>query len=756
MDDAQRAPQWQRCLDAIEALGGRATADEVWERLKIARPDIGKNTVFADLQMLSVNAPSRTSHASGREARRTDSGNRYDRLYKEGSGSDARYVFYDPKMHGVWEVLKDGTASSTHGTSIRESAAYFSAQAAMDYLNGRYPNTYSGTTHLAAYHTSRGRSLAFDPGRTPASKKSLQIFLDAQPPTALPEQVTDYPPTKARNHHLATHAPSLAIGESAFSVRVDSLADLIELCDWYDGSREPSASPVRTAPTTTAMTTQPPLNQILYGPPGTGKTFRTVDKALTILDPGFLRDHFGERGALKERFDQLTAEQRIRFVTFHQSFSYEDFVEGLRATTEGGNLQYKVEPGIFKSICDDARGSAQVASDVGVREGARIWKISIDGTVKASPTREYCFSHGEARIGWSDVGDLRNERLAEVPAYVELGPNDRSSLRQFSREIEPGDVLLCIGSETDVQAIGVVQGEYEHQVDLPPEVRAGFVNVIPTRWLATNLSLDIRPINASRKFVAKTVYELDRFGWPELAEFLQSASIQIDGKAPAPQARSQSHVLIIDEINRGNISRIFGELITLIEPSKRKGEAEALDTVLPYSKKKFNVPNNVYLIGTMNTSDRSLAGLDIALRRRFVFEEMAAQPTLLRGRLIQGIDLEQMLRAMNSRIDVLLGRDYQIGHAYLLGVASLPDLESVFRRQILPLLQEYFFEDWENIALVLNDTNKPAEYRFLVQLDTDLEKLFGHAQLRKPNALWEWQPEAFANPASYVQIYKLD
>jgi 5-methylcytosine-specific restriction protein B len=115
-----------------------------------------------------------------------------------------------------------------------------------------------------------------------------------------------------------------------------------------------------------------------------------------------------------------------------------------------------------------------------------------------------------------------------------------------------------------------------------------------------------------------------------------------------------------------------------------------------------------------------------------------------------------MLQVMNSRIDVLLGRDYQIGHAYLLGVDSLQDLESVFRRQILPLLQEYFFEDWENIALVLNDVNKADEHRFLMRLDTDLEKLFGRAQLRRTNALWEWQPEAFADPAAYVGIYKLD
>ncbi|WP_157482868.1 AAA family ATPase, partial [Geofilum rubicundum] len=168
----------------------------------------------------------------------------------------------------------------------------------------------------------------------------------------------------------------------------------------------------------------------------------------------------------------------------------------------------------------------------------------------------------------------------------------------------------------------------------------------------------------------------------------------------------ENYVLIIDEINRGNVAAIFGELITLIEPDKRLGNAEALQAQLPYSKDWFGVPANLYIVGTMNTADRSVEALDTALRRRFSFEEMLPNPALIREHgisngMIESIYLEEILTVINDRIEALIDRDHTIGHSYFLTVNSENDLRLVFKDKIVPLLQEYFFGDFGKIGLVL-------------------------------------------------------
>lgn len=503
---------------------------------------------------------------------------------------------------------------------------------------------------------------------------------------------------------------------------------------------------------------KPPLNQILFGPPGTGKTYNAINKALEILDPGLLLENSGNshdaRLALKQRFDQLVKEARIRFVTFHQSFSYEDFVEGLRADLDGEKgLNYKVEPGVFKGICDAARGTAQRASAIGINENARIWKISIDGTGQ-SPTREHCFTHNEARIGWGEVGDLNSEVLADRPGYQQLGSNDKSTLHAFSSEMQRGDVVLCISSATTVQAIGVVTGDYRYESKVPSGVIRNMANVLPVHWLALNLSLDIRKLNDGIRFTLKTVYEISRFSWAELASFIESAGVKLKGVSSVQ--KPLDHVLIIDEINRGNVSRIFGELITLIEPSKREGASEQLEVVLPYSKNSFKVPANVYLIGTMNTADRSLTGLDIALRRRFNFVEMPAKPELLNGVVVGSVDIRLMLERINERIEVLLDRDHQLGHAYFMPLKddrTLEKLSFIFRNQILPLLQEYFFEDWQRIQWVLNDHRKAPGDRFVIEEKSKVVDLFGSAdEVPSDFKRWKVDPKAFNRIESYRGI----
>ena len=503
-----------------------------------------------------------------------------------------------------------------------------------------------------------------------------------------------------------------------------------------------------------------PLNQILFGPPGTGKTYNTINQALAILAPEYLAQNSGDdpesRQRLKAEFDRFVTAERVRFVTFHQSFSYEDFVEGLRADSdpETGQVKYPIEAGVFKRICDDAR--TRPATDLGVRASPAIWKISIAGT-GASPTKSYCLANGEARIGWGKTGDLRGE---QNDYYQSLGAGDKGTLSYFSEQMAVGDILLCIHSAEQIGSIGVVTSEYRFEERVPAGVIADYQHVRSVRWLYRDINLSILPLNDNRQFTLKTVYAMNRFTWADLLSHLQKNGVQPVEPVMASGAADEPYVLIIDEINRGNVSRIFGELITLIEPSKREGAAEALSLKLPYSKKDFSVPKNVYLIGTMNTADRSLAGLDTALRRRFVFREMPPRPELLDGVELQGLNIGKLLRVMNQRIEVLLDRDHCLGHAYFMPLTEqglkddgmLAKLELIFCSQILPLLQEYFFEDWQRIQWVLNDHRKPAIDRFVEQDKQDVASLFGNISVPAQGGGWRINRAAFKRLSAYAGV----
>lgn len=423
-----------------------------------------------------------------------------------------------------------------------------------------------------------------------------------------------------------------------------------------------------------------PLNQILYGPPGTGKTYATIERALRILDPALLVKLDGEpslqkrRLDMKARFDALKGAGRVRFVTFHQSFSYEDFVEGIRAQSGPNGLHYSVEPGVFKQLCEDAAGMPDVDQIV---QQFLDDAAAQDQALKTPKGKQFKVSYQE---GNTTVACLPDSSTTKKPL-----PANIDSIRQVLRGQKP-KILYCDS---------YVQGIVNH----------------------------LRP-----KLTPDTC---------------------------GPHER-QPHVLVIDEINRGNVSRIFGELITLIEPSKRAGQSEALSTTLPYSREPFSVPDNVYIIGTMNTADRSLASLDVALRRRFVFEELPPEPSLLSAVKVQGrVPLDELLSVINQRVEALLDRDHLIGHASfmpLLAEPTLDKLAEVFRRQVLPLLQEYFFEDWQRIQWVLNDHRKPKALQFVRQSPVKVADLFGANVQVSARPLWEINEAAFDNIEAYVGV----
>ncbi|PWB34190.1 ATPase [Pseudomonas sp. SDI] len=424
-----------------------------------------------------------------------------------------------------------------------------------------------------------------------------------------------------------------------------------------------------------------PLNQILFGPPGTGKTYSVVEETLKILAPEVLVTP--ARETWKNAFDQLVLDGRVRFVTFHQSFSYEDFVEGLRAVSASGQLHYKVEPGVFKRLCDDAR-------------------------------------HQEGTQTEDDVLNAFLEEVTEAPVTLTTVRG-----KSFDVRYRPGNGTFTCRPKASESAI-----------ELPANIE--------------HVRLFVRGERPTSVYCESYVRGI--------AEHLRGKLE--NGGAEQSNGERRPYVLVIDEINRGNVSRIFGELITLIEASKRDGAAEGLSVTLPYSKERFTVPDNVYLVGTMNTADRSLSGLDIALRRRFVFKEMMPNPTLLNGVVVEGIDIGKLLAVMNQRIEVLLDRDHCLGHAYFMALKSgdaLQQLAVTFRNQVLPLLQEYFFEDWERISWVLNDQHANANgsepFVRKPQTDRGLEALFGHDVAGKvSDQRWELNDKAFVSVDSYRNI----
>lgn len=513
------------------------------------------------------------------------------------------------------------------------------------------------------------------------------------------------------------------------------------------------------------------LNQIIYGPPGTGKTYSTTWRAVSLADPEWyfeLKEQDlaldDQRDVIKERYDELVSEQRIAFTTFHQSFAYEDFVEGIRAKTDNDTKQisYDIEDGIFKQIADRTANIVTRNKIEGLAEKPKFWKISL-GDSEQKELREYCFDNNEARIGWGYTGDLStnlSERSQQEKEYLKgMGSNDRSSIKDFSENIEIGDVLLCLKDQKTIRSVGIVTSDYVFDTSF--KGLAEFHHTRKVNWILRDINFDIYTLNNNTNLTQKTCYKINRFTWDDLAKSLEHQDYSLDSQSisNSPKA-SNNHVLIIDEINRGNISRIFGELITLLEPDKRKGGTDAREVILPYSKEKFSVPSNLYVLGTMNTADKSLAQLDLALRRRFDFIELLPQPELLDSITVHGIAVSEILTVINQRIEVLLDREHTIGHSYFWSLKDLDsddekeiELGNIFKRRIIPLLQEYFFSDWERIGWVLNDLSKPHNEKF-IQTESILPRVseLFHSRKGLNDRRYYINETTFNNPESYKKI----
>jgi hypothetical protein len=474
-------------------------------------------------------------------------------------------------------------------------------------------------------------------------------------------------------------------------------------------NQSPDAANPPLAPAAQELDEKIPMskNLILYGPPGTGKTYRTAEEAVRLCGEGVPAD----RHELMAAYQRLHAAGRIEFVTFHQSTAYEDFIEGLRPSqaTEEGKAGFELKPtsGIFRRIARRAETSTGPGTSNFSLTGRLVYKMSIGEA--ANPDDAHLFEEaiagGYTLLGFGDI-DWTDDRFADVKEIIEAIRKSRDSKVEeptamsgrvqmpfiFRNTLKSGDLIVVSKGNSLFRAIGEVTGTYQ----FVPRDGGTYSHRRAVRWLW----IDRAGVPASeiyaRNFMQKSIYPLSHADLKEAALTRYVSSQQaVDKGAP------ESFVLIIDEINRANISKVFGELITLLEPDKRLGQPQELTVRLPYSGDLFGVPSNLHIIGTMNTADRSIALLDTALRRRFEFRELMPDATLLKP--VDGINLSVLLTTINERIEYLFDREHQIGHAYFISCRSRADVDEVMRHKIIPLLTEYFYEDWAKVAAVLGD-----------------------------------------------------
>lgn len=498
-------------------------------------------------------------------------------------------------------------------------------------------------------------------------------------------------------------------------------------------------------------------NMILCGPPGTGKTYNSATYAVAICD-GKTVDELTDYDAIMVRYNELKKEGRIVFTTFHQSYGYEEFIEGISPviisddnSLQMDNIGYKYKDGSFKQFCNSARKRtiSTGENDTSVKNNARVWSILL-GNRGDTELKRLCFDENESsiRIGWSNLQKIITDDT-EVPTSIE-----RRMLLNFQNEMEMGDIVVSQLTNRSIDAIGIITGDCEFE-----EGSSKYPRKRKVKWIVKGIDEDIVSLNGGFQLDRKTVYPLNRI---DVNDVFAIADKFVDTTKISIEKETRPYVFIIDEINRGNISKIFGELITLIEDTKREGMLEAASVILPYSGEKFGVPQNVYILGTMNTADRSIALMDTALRRRFSFIEMMPESDVLRkigADKIGDLNVADMLDKINERISFLYDREHTIGHAFFTSLKYDPTVErlqSIFVESILPLLQEYFYEDYKKIQMVLGDNGKSdSNLKFIKDEKVALKSIFkGNVEdiIDLPEKKYSINKAALSNIKSYIEI----
>ena len=387
-------------------------------------------------------------------------------------------------------------------------------------------------------------------------------------------------------------------------------------------------------------------NIILYGSPGVGKTHNT-NKLIHLIEDGKSDREIFETIKNNEKSDSvniLDIKERVQFVTFHQSFGYEDFIEGFRPNEEG---KIRLEAGVFKKICEEAQENLEnsqkeesiISQEKVFEEVFELFKDTIQDELDKS-----------AKFTINDTAYITN---VEEDAFRYQGDNWGNTQRMKYSDIE----LLYKLNTSERKEIKTVDGI------------SGLA-----KQHATYFS-----------------YFMKKF-----FDFAQKQNIQVE---EIKKVELQNYYIVIDEINRANISKVFGELITLIEEDKR----DKLEVTLPYSKKPFKIPSNLYIIGTMNSTDKSIALIDIALRRRFTFLKMKPNADLIYYQ-----PAKEIFEKLNKQIKQDLGEDYQIGHSYFMQIADAYDLAFVLEYKIIPLLEEYYYGD-DRLAEIIKICNKKEQ-----------------------------------------------